>query len=409
MADLARRGPDLVVHGGDLALMGPRPEEVIDLVRALGWPGVVGNTDQLLWRPEEHARQRERAPALQDLLDLLFNVYAPDTRARLGDERVGWLRELPLEYHVGELTVLHAQPGDLWRAPLPDATEEELLAAYSVAGAAQVAYGHVHRPFSRQAGGLRIANAGSVGLPWDGDPRASYLLVTDGLAEVIRVAYDIEAEVAALHAARHPDSERLLQMRRRGRFIRPEPPEAHAAGGSTPPLRYLAMNVERAIRERRTHKVFASEPLPRALLDELLALAQWAPNHHLTNPWRFRVLGPDTLRRLKKAAGPEAAAKLDRAPTLVAVTQARSGDPIQDEEDLCATACATYAVLLAAHGRGLAGYWRTPQVLRTPDGREALGINDDERFVALIHLGWPRQEKAPPERAPRSDVIEYLD
>jgi nitroreductase len=65
-------------------------------------------------------------------------------------------------------------------------------------------------------------------------------------------------------------------------------------------------------------------------------------------------------------------------------------------------------VLLAAHGRGLAGYWRTPGVLRTDDGRLALGIPADERFVALIHLGWPRQEKEPPERAPQSDVVAYL-
>jgi nitroreductase len=169
------------------------------------------------------------------------------------------------------------------------------------------------------------------------------------------------------------------------------------------------MNVEQAIRERRTHKAFAAEPIARALLDELLELARWAPNHHLTNPWRFRVLGPGALRRLKHAAGPEAAAKLDRAPTLVAVTQLRSADPVQDEEDLCATASAAYAVLLGAHGRGLAGYWRTPHVLRTSEGRDALGIKDDERFVALIHLGWPRQEKAPPERAPRNDVVSYLD
>ncbi len=169
------------------------------------------------------------------------------------------------------------------------------------------------------------------------------------------------------------------------------------------------MDVEEAIRGRRTHKAFAREPVPRELLDELLELARWVPNHHLTNPWRFRVLGPRTLAALKLAAGPEAASKLDRAPTLVAATAKRSDDPVQDEEDLCATACATYAVLLAAHGRGLAGYWRTPGVLRTPEGRTALGIPDDERFVALIHLGYPRQDKEPPERLPPGDVIGYLD
>jgi nitroreductase len=169
------------------------------------------------------------------------------------------------------------------------------------------------------------------------------------------------------------------------------------------------MDVEHAIRERRTHKVFAPEPLRRELLDELLELGRWAPNHHLTNPWRFRVLGPASLERLKQAAGPEAAAKLDRAPTLVSLTQVRAENPVQDEEDLCATACAAYAVLLGAHGRGLAGYWRTPGVLRTAEGRAALGFGDEERFVALIHLGWPRQEKEPPERTPESDVVSYLD
>jgi nitroreductase len=168
------------------------------------------------------------------------------------------------------------------------------------------------------------------------------------------------------------------------------------------------MEVEDAIRSRRTHKAFAPDPVPRELLHELLELARWAPNHHLTNPWRFRVLGPNSLAALKVAARPENAAKLDRAPTLIAATSVRNEDPVQDEEDLCATACATYAVLLAAHGRGLAGYWRTPGVLRTDDGLRALGIGPDERFVALIHLGWPRQEKEPPERAPQESVVTYL-
>src|SRR5689334_24596751 len=153
------------------------------------------------------------------------------------------------------------------------------------------------------------------------------------------------------------------------------------------------MDLEEAIRTRRTHKAFAPEPVDRGLLEELFELARWAPNHHLTNPWRFRVLGPESLERLKQAAGPEAAGKLDRAPTLVAVTAVRSDDPLEDEEDLLATASATYALLLAAHARGLAGYWRTPGVLRTDAGLAALGIAPDERFVGLVHLGWPRQDK----------------
>jgi nitroreductase len=169
------------------------------------------------------------------------------------------------------------------------------------------------------------------------------------------------------------------------------------------------MTLEEAIRGRRTHKAFGPEPIPREQLDELLELARWAPNHHLTNPWRFRVLGPGALQRLKAAAGPEGAAKLDRAPTLVLATSIRSEDPVQDEEDLLATACATYAVLLGAHARGLVGYWRTPGILRAPQGLEALGVAGDERFVALIHLGYSRQDKDAPERAPQVDVVAYLD
>src|SRR5437879_11540343 len=115
------------------------------------------------------------------------------------------------------------------------------------------------------------------------------------------------------------------------------------------------MDLETAVRTRRTHKSFGPDPVPRETLDELFELARWAPNHNLTNPWRFRVLGPETLRRLKGAAGPEAAAKLDRAPTLVVASAAQTGDAVQDEEDVAASACAAYIALLAAHARGLPG------------------------------------------------------
>lgn len=219
--DIGQRGIDRVVHGGDLALMGPRPEEVIDRIRELGWPGVVGNTDELLWRPDEQVRQCERAPKLTLLLRWLFEAYAPDTRERLGEERLEWLRELPAELRVDELTIVHATPGELWRAPMPDATDDELKAAYRTLEAGTVVYGHIHRPFSRSIDAMVIANAGSAGMPWDGDHRASYLLVDDGQVEVIRVAYDIEAEARELRARDHPDAERLAEMRRRGRFIPP--------------------------------------------------------------------------------------------------------------------------------------------------------------------------------------------
>jgi nitroreductase len=168
------------------------------------------------------------------------------------------------------------------------------------------------------------------------------------------------------------------------------------------------VETQEAIRTRRTHKAYAPDPVPREVLDELLALAAWAPNHNLTNPWRFRVVGSRALERLKEAAGPEAAAKLDRAPTLVVASQLIADDPVQDEEDLCAAATAVYIVLLGAHDRGLAGYWRTPAVLRSDEGREAVDVRADERVLGLIHLGYPRQEKRPPERAPSDDYVTYL-
>jgi nitroreductase len=169
------------------------------------------------------------------------------------------------------------------------------------------------------------------------------------------------------------------------------------------------MDTATAIRTRRTHKAFKSEPIPRETLEELFELARWAPNHNLTNPWRFRVIGPHAMDRLKAAAGSEAAPKLDRAPTLVVCSCVRSGDDVRREEDLLATACAAYIVLLAAHDRGLAGYWRTPAVLRTPEGRAAVRLGDDERFVSLIHLGKPVQGKVAPERAAVSEIATYLD
>ena len=68
----------------------------------------------------------------------------------------------------------------------------------------------------------------------------------------------------------------------------------------------------------------------------------------------------------------------------------------------------SYIVLLGAHAHGLVGYWRTPGVLRSDEGRAAVGLPDNERFVALIYLGHPRQEQAPPERAPSGEYVTYL-
>ena len=168
------------------------------------------------------------------------------------------------------------------------------------------------------------------------------------------------------------------------------------------------MDVEAAIRSRRTHKAFEPEPVDRETIDELLELARWAPNHHLTEPWRFRVLGPETFARLVAAGGPNEAEKLGRAPTLIVASAKLTGDAHQHHEDLLATGCAVYIVLLAAHARGLASYWRTPKLLETPEGRAALGLAPDEEFVALIHLGRATGAPRAKDREPTATYVEFL-
>jgi nitroreductase len=165
------------------------------------------------------------------------------------------------------------------------------------------------------------------------------------------------------------------------------------------------VDVDQAIRARRTHKQFGSEPVSEAVVRELVELARWAPNHKLTNPWRFRLLGRETRARIDELVPEAEVIKLRRAPTLVLVTALPSADPVLGEEDVLATAAATYAMLLAATGRGLASYWRTPSCFRQPAVRSVLELADGEVIVALVHLGPPATEPPAKERAPVEDVF----
>jgi nitroreductase len=168
------------------------------------------------------------------------------------------------------------------------------------------------------------------------------------------------------------------------------------------------MDVGEAIRRRRTHKQYGSEPVDEATIRELVDLGRHAPNHKLTQPWRFRILGPETRAELEAACGEKEAIKLRRAPTLVLATAVLSGDPLVDREDLLATGCAVYAVLLGATERGLASYWRTPAALEEPAARSVLGLASNEEIVALIHLGPPVTEPPAKERALLEDVLTHL-
>src|SRR5262249_59273271 len=105
------------------------------------------------------------------------------------------------------------------------------------------------------------------------------------------------------------------------------------------------------------------EPVAPGVIDELLDLAVYAPNHHTTEPWRFTVIGPATIARLVEATGD---GKLTRSQTAIVVTQAVDADPEVAHEDYAACACAIQTLMLAARARELASYWRTPEAPLQP-------------------------------------------
>lgn len=198
VADLEEQKPDLVVHGGDLAWNGPRPVECVDRIRELGWPGVKGNMDEAL---------------LTDRHDHRIGW----TTDRLGEQRLQWLLAHPMEWRDEDrLALVHAVPGDLWRAVKPEADDSELREVYGPLGARLAVYCHIHRPYVRELDGLTVANSGSVGLPFDRDPRASYLLVTDGRPANRRVEYDIERAVREAEEVGHPNAAGLARAYRSG-------------------------------------------------------------------------------------------------------------------------------------------------------------------------------------------------
>jgi predicted phosphodiesterase len=109
LADLTAVGPDLVVHGGDLVGSGPSPAEVIDRIRDLKWPGVYGNTDEMLWNPDRvtdyFASEMRRRP-WRAIVDRTIAA----TREAIGAERLDWLRALPARWSEHAVTVVHASP-----------------------------------------------------------------------------------------------------------------------------------------------------------------------------------------------------------------------------------------------------------------------------------------------------------
>jgi predicted phosphodiesterase len=219
MADLSEAGSaDVIWVLGDLALFGPSPEAVIHQVRNLPNIHVIqGNTDRYMTdgvRPAMPAPQNSedwaKTPAALAARDSTFRW----TYERLGYENYTYLRELPTELSLevesyGMVAAFHAAPGDDEFGFMPDTSDDVISEKLAGVAARLTLVGHTHLPMDRQIGECRVLNPGSVGLPFDGDPRAAYAILDfdkDGnlALDMRRVAYDVEKAVDFLHALEHP-------------------------------------------------------------------------------------------------------------------------------------------------------------------------------------------------------------
>lgn len=170
------------------------------------------------------------------------------------------------------------------------------------------------------------------------------------------------------------------------------------------------MDVDTAIKERRTIGVFSDRPVPHTVLEELIDAARWAPNHKHTEPWRFHVISGGAREELCDAilnGGGEFAkdprGKLMRSPQFIAVTQqAVLEDPIRDREDYAAVCCAVQNMMLAATARGLASKWSTGALAEHPAAKRWLGIGEQDRIVAYLYVGYPQEgtRDMPAQREP---------
>src|SRR6202171_1877228 len=216
LADLRQTSPDLILHGGDLADPGASPVEIVDQIRDLGWQGVVGNTDEMLFMPEslqEFASQSSAPPSLWAAIEEM----AAASREKLGEERLAWLRGLPrLEIH-GPMALVHASPESRWRAPAPEASDAELESVYGPLGQPIAIYGHIHRSYIRSVAGMVVANTGSVSLSHDGDRRAAYLLLDGSRPAIRRVEYDLDRELKVLSGCGLPHAEWVARVLESGR------------------------------------------------------------------------------------------------------------------------------------------------------------------------------------------------
>lgn len=183
------------------------------------------------------------------------------------------------------------------------------------------------------------------------------------------------------------------------------------------------MNLDEAIRSRRSVRQFRPDPVDRTLIEEIIELACWAPNHRHTEPWRFYVATGAAkeplcaihrdLTREERPEEPERAEaryqELMGVPVFIAVTVQGDTAPKRDLENYSAVCCAIQNLLLAAHGRGLGAVWRSGNVIRDPRTRAWLGLAEDERIVGLIQVGYPAAPPAAATRAPVAAKSVFLE
>jgi putative phosphoesterase len=208
LTDLNEIRPDAVLHGGDLALGGPHPVEVVDRIRELGWPSVIGNTDEALAEDPKTLEKKGKFIA----------QAAARTREMIGSERVKWLAGLPLKERADGIAVVHATPGDCWAIVAHDGPDDQLRGTFGTLGAPVAVYGHIHRPYVRHLGALTVVNSGSVSLSLDGDVRATYVVIDNGRVEHRRVAYDLDRVANDMVAIDYPNSATYSSWLRAGIF-----------------------------------------------------------------------------------------------------------------------------------------------------------------------------------------------
>lgn len=163
-----------------------------------------------------------------------------------------------------------------------------------------------------------------------------------------------------------------------------------------------------AIQNRRSIKRFTDRPIAKSEIEALLDAAVLAPNHRLTQPWRFYVLGPDARHAYGVALGERKARKLEdpergrevresvaaehwALPCMIAVAVTKSDNPEIAEEDYAAAMMAIENLALAAVGMGLGTHVKTGGVMSDAAARAAAGVADNERIVAIVNVGEPAE------------------